>query len=245
MSLYFEHYDADERRLVDSARDELWSVPLVDEAVDAALDLLTRMGWAEVPPGSGRGWERRSTALLALSSLSLRAMRVVALAVRAGYAPEAFASVRRLQEAAGHAVSVARDETGQYASNWLAGRGKAASPRAAFGTSPEENEVWRLMSNLSHASFAEFTRLASEVDGDQRLVHRVGPHRSPGFDNVVLWLSGRQLVRTLAAVHIVRPDLDQQRVLAAGTAIDASTDRVARDIEEWRRVLGNRWGQGP
>ncbi len=67
--------------------------------------------------------------MLALAAMALRATRTVALTVRAGYSAEALGGLRRLLEAAGHAQRVAEDASGQYAENWINGRGKAAKAR--------------------------------------------------------------------------------------------------------------------
>ena len=130
-----ERYDADERRLLDSAASELWTDALLNAIVDVAPRIYEGASWAggspvDAPPR----WAERSTAVLALASMALRTIRTLAMTVRSGYAPEALGDLRRLIEAAGHAQRVAEDTSGQYAENWLHGRGKAGKARAAFGS---------------------------------------------------------------------------------------------------------------
>jgi len=225
-----ERYDNDERRLLESANDELWAGPLLDAMVAVAPEILGALSWHGVPDDAPSGWESRMSAMLALGAIALRATRTVAIVVRAGYGAEGFGNLRRVVEAAGHAVKVAEDESGQYATNWLARRGNARSPRRAFGTEAEQRDVWNAMSGLVHANFADFANMSSEIDSDGRLLHRVGPRRVVAMDNATLWLAGRHLCRVLAAAVTIRPETPQAAFLEAATRLDQSEERAAAEI---------------
>lgn len=170
-----ERYDRDERDLVATAAEMIWSDELLDAVVDIAAPILAASEWFGVPTGAPPRWVERATAAGALTAIALRAARTTALTVRAGYAAESLAGLRRLQEAGGHAQRVAQDASGQYAENWLRGRGKADSPRIAFGAGDPEDATWALMSGQSHAEFAAFTNFSTEVDEQQKVIHLVGP----------------------------------------------------------------------
>lgn len=104
-----ERYDRDEQRLVATASQELWTDALLDVIVDIAAPILESASWRGVPKHAAPLWSERSTAMLSLAAMGLRATRTCALTVRAGYAAEAQADLRRLHEAAGHARLVALD----------------------------------------------------------------------------------------------------------------------------------------
>ncbi len=123
-----ERYDLDERRMVVAAADELWTDHLIDLLVDVASPILEAASWHGVPENAPSRWSERSTATLSLAAMAIRSVRAIALTVRAGYAAEAQPHLRRLHEIAGHARQVALDPSGQYAENWLHGRGKAGKP---------------------------------------------------------------------------------------------------------------------
>lgn len=230
-----ERYDSDERRLLEGANEELWAGPLLDAMVDVAPEIIEAVGWHGVPDNAPTGWESRSSAMLALAALGLRATRTVAIVVRAGYGAEGFGNLRRVVEAAGHAVKVAKDESGEYAANWLIRRGNASSPSRAFGTEAEQRDIWKAMSGLVHANFADFANMSSEIDGDGRLLHRVGPRRVVAMDNATLWLAGRHLARVLAAALTIRPEAAQAAFLEAGTRLDQSEERAAAEVQAFTR----------
>lgn len=110
-----ESYDRDERRLVATASQELWTDALVDLMVDVAAPILEGAQWRGVPKDAPPRWSERSTAMLALAAMAIRATRTCALTVRAGYVAEAQADLRRLYKVAGHGRHVAADASGQYA----------------------------------------------------------------------------------------------------------------------------------
>lgn len=229
-----ERYDLDERQLVATASGELWSDALLDAVVDAAAPLLDGASWREVPDGAPSRWSQRSTAMLALAAMALRATRTVALTVRAGYAAEALGGLRRLFEAAGHAQRVAEDASGQYAKNWIYGRGKPARARVAFG--PVESEpFWRFMSGESHAEFATHVNLSAAFDEERGLIHTIGPNRDPFSDSIWLWVAARHLARVLACLLKVHPQLDATDFLTAMTPIHAAEERVNAEIAERER----------
>jgi hypothetical protein len=224
-----ERYDGDEQRLIESSADELWTNELIDLVVDSASPILNGAQWDGVPSDAPQRWAERSTAILALAAMSLRSTRAAALMVRAGLGPEAWPHVRRLREAAGHAQCVAADESGQYAENWLHHRGKATSPRIAFGSDSEDDVLWKLMSGHAHAAFPAYANAVVTLDG-RRLLHRVGPSRDLAWDNITLWLSARTLIQILAGVLKVHPHIDQRDFLRAGEVVVRSENRLEKEI---------------
>ncbi len=224
-----ERYDGDEQRLIESAADELWTNELIDLVVDSASPILNGAQWDGVPSDAPQRWAERSTAILALAAMALRSTRAAALMVRAGYGPEAWPYVRRLREAAGHAQRVAADESGQYAENWLHHRGKATSPRIAFGSDSEDDVLWKLMSGHAHAAFPAYANAVVTLDG-RRLLHRVGPSRDLAWDNITLWLSARTFTQTLAGVLTIHPEIDQRDFLRMGEVVVRGEDRLEQEI---------------
>jgi hypothetical protein len=166
--------------------------------------------------------------------MALRASRTTALVIRAGYATEGFAAIRRLFELAGHAQRVAEDASGQYAENWLQGRGRASKPRVAFGD-PEDDPMWKLMSGQAHAEFHIYAHLSTTLD-EGRLVHSVGPHRDAFWDSIWIWLTTRQLTRVLAGLLKVHPHIDQSEFLAVAGRIVAAEKRIEAEIAERRET---------
>ena len=226
-----ERYDADERRLLDSAASELWTDALLNAIVDVAPRIYEGASWAggspvDAPPR----WAERSTAVLALASMALRTIRTLAMTVRSGYAPEALGDLRRLIEAAGHAQRVAEDTSGQYAENWLHGRGKAGKARAAFGSDREDDPTWRLLSSQSHAEFASYASHSAELDDERRIIHLIGPHRDPFWDSIWLWMAARHFARVLACVLKVRPQVDDADFLAIAARLVAAETRIDAEM---------------
>lgn len=229
-----ERYDRDERRLIASAAEELWTNDLFDATVDVTAPIMDASSWDGLPEDAPPRTAERYTAASALTAMALRASRTAALTIRAGYSAEGLVSVRRLYEIAGHAQRVAEDPSGQYAENWLRGRGKASKPRAAFGDA-EDNPMWKLMSGQAHAQFDVYAQLSAKLH-DRRLVHSVGPHRDTFWDNIWLWMTARQFTRVLAALLKVHPQIDQADfLLVAGRLVEAE-ERIATEIAERRET---------
>lgn len=164
--------------------------------------------------------------------MALRAARTTALTVRAGYAAEALADLRRLIEIAGHAQRVAEDASGQYAANWLDREGRGARPRVAFGER-DADPMWKLMSGQAHAQFDVFVGMSATFD-EGRLVHQVGPRRDPLWDSIWLWYTTRQLVRVLAGLLKVHPHVDQADFLAVATRVVAAETELEAAIAQAR-----------
>jgi len=186
--------------------------------------------WDGLPADAPPGTSERYTAALTLAAMALRASRSTALVIRAGYAAEGLAGVRRLFEAAGHAQRVADDPSGQYADNWLRGRGNADKSRTAFGQQ-ENDPLWKLMSGQAHATFGVYAHLSATFDG-RRLVHSVGPRREAFWDSIWLWLVARQLARVLAALLTVHPHIDTADFLDVGTRLIAAEKRIEAELAE-------------
>ena len=230
-----ERYDHDERRLLDGARAEISTDELFDAVIDAAAPIVAASAWNGLPPDALPRTSERYTAAGALTAMALRTARATALTIRAGYAPEALADVRRLIEIAGHAQRVAEDASGQYAANWLEGRGRSSRPRVAFGE-PDSDPMWKLMSGQAHGQFDIYASMSAKLD-EGRLVHQVGPHRDSLWDSIWLWYAARQLLRVLAGLLKVHPHIDQADFLAVG-------ERVVAAEEELIAAMANPRGAG-
>jgi hypothetical protein len=233
-----ERYDRDERGLLEAAGHDLWASDLLDAVVDSAAPVLEASAWDGLPPESPPRTAERYTAASTLAAMALRAARTIALTVRAGYGVDALSAVRRLFEVAGHAQRVANDAGGQYAENWVRGRGKAGKPRTAFGD-PEEEPLWKMMSGLAHAQFDMHAHLSATFDGT-RLVHSIGPQRNAFWDNGLLWLTARQLIRVLAGLLKVHPEIDQAGFLAAAQRVVDTEAKLAAELSENAPASGGR-----
>lgn len=230
MEFLHHQYDRDEGRLLATAAQDLWASDLLDEVIDVCSPVLSKAEWHGVPEGRSRAWANRSTAILSLIAMGLRQTRIIALSVRAGYAPEAQGPYRRLQEAAGHAQQVARDPTDQYALNWMHGRGKADKPSVAFGGGKGGGPLWEFMSGQVHANFKHYANLSAGIQDRTGLQHRINPARDPVWDNVTLWHTARRLIIILAALHQVHDDIDQADLLIVGAKVVESEDRSADEF---------------
>lgn len=224
-----EAFDEDEARLRDSASNELWTNVLMDRVMDVASPLLNAATWDGLPAGTPRGWDKQSTAALALAAIAVRSTRALTLLVRSGYAPEALPHLRRLMEAAGHAQRVASDVDGTYSLDWIEGRGKSLSNRKAFGGDPREKAFWDLMSGQAHASFRGHARILASVDNN-RVAHRLNPARDARWDSVWLWMAARQLGRVLACVLKVHPDVDESDYLIIMSEVVQAEQRIDTEL---------------
>lgn len=223
-----ERYDRDERRLLDAAAREIPTDNLLDEVIDVASPVIAASAWDGLPDDAPPRTSERWTAASALTAMALRAARTTALTVRAGYAAEALADVRRLFEIAGHAQHVAEDKSGEYAANWLAGRGRSGRARSAFGES-DSHPMWKLMSGQAHAQFDAYAGFSAGFD-EGRLVHQVGPRRDPLWDSIWVWYAARQLVRVLAALLQIHTHIDQKDFLAVAERVVAAEEKLITDI---------------
>ena len=86
------------------------------------------------------------------------------------------------------------------------------------------------MSGQSHAEFAAFAALSATLSEYRVLVHHIGPKRDPLWDNVWIWLTARQLGRTLAAVLKVHPQIDQSDYLAIMTRVVEGEVRLEQEL---------------
>jgi hypothetical protein len=224
-----QRYDRDERQLLDTAATEIPTSPLLDEVIDVAAPILAASAWDGLPTDAPPRTSERYTAAGALAAMALRAARTTALTVRAGYTGEALADLRRLVEIAGHAQRVAEDQSGQYAVNWINGRGRSSRPRVAFGDA-DSDPIWKLMSGQAHAQFDVYARMAATFD-EGRFVNQVGPRRDPPWDSIWLWYTARHLVRVLAALLQVHPQIEQADFLAVGQRVVAAEQSLVPKLE--------------
>lgn len=222
-----QRFDRDERRLLDTAATEIPTGELLDALIDITPPILAASEWNSLPTDAPPRTTERYTAASALTAMALRATRVTALTVRAGYAAEALAGVRRLFEIAGHAQRVAEDASGQYAENWLTHHGQAARPRTAFGA-PDSDPLWRLMSGQAHAQFDVYARMSASFN-EGRLVHQIAPQRDSQWDRIWLLCTARQLVRVLAGLLKVHPEIEQTDFLTVAERVVAAEDALITD----------------
>lgn len=227
-----ERYDRDERRLLDAAAAEISTDGLLDAVIDVASPVIAASAWDGLPADAPPRTSERFTAAGALTAMALRAARTTALTVRAGYAGEALADIRRLFEIAGHAQRVAEDKSGEYAANWLAGRGRSRRSRSAFGD-PDSHHLWKLMSGQAHARFDAYADMFATLD-EGRLVHQIAPRRDPLWDSIWLWYAARQLVRVLAALLKLHAHIDQKDFLAVAKRVAAAEESLITEIATLR-----------
>ena len=225
-------YDEDEQRLRETASEELWTSDLLDMTVDVSAPILRAAQWQKVPEYAPQLWHERSVAILALGAIGLRQARAIAVTVRSGWSPEAHGPYRRLQEAAGHAQGVARDSSGQYAENWIRGKGRAASPQIAFGGGSGGDPLWGLMSNQAHANFEHYINLSRAWDDEKGFLHRLIPERDLKWDNIFLWMTGRRLMQIFAASLTVHEHIDQTDFLAVGRHVEDGEIRLANELDQ-------------
>ena len=86
------------------------------------------------------------------------------------------------------------------------------------------------MSGQAHARFDVHAAFSASLDAERRLIHSVGPRRDAFWDNALLWLAARQLVRVLAALLKVHPEVDQTDFLATAQRLVDAEGRVADEL---------------
>lgn len=227
----------DEDRLRELASAHLPTIALIDRLIDAAGPIAKASAWSGLPVDALPRTAERYTAANAVLTMGLRSARAVQLLIASGYGREALSSVRRLLEVSGHAARIAEDSSGQYAANWLEGRGRADRPRSAFGPEQEHDVLWKLMSGQAHATFEIYARMGTRPEGE-RLMHMLNPARDE-MDDLWLILVGRHLSRVIASVLRVRPEIEQADFLGAAAALVQAEEEAAVAIEGRLREPGN------
>ncbi|MBA2420558.1 MAG: hypothetical protein H0V57_05445 [Thermoleophilaceae bacterium] len=125
---------------------------------------------------------------------------------------------------------MALDASGQYAENWIHGRGQAGKPRAAFSAASQDDPLWKLMSGQAHASFEHHANLSATLSEGGRLVHSLGPRRDPAWDNLFLWLVAHRLRTAVAAVLKVHSQIDRGSFLTAAQEVEEAEERLEAEL---------------
>jgi hypothetical protein len=122
----------------------------------------------------------RLQALWFMAIIALRAMRAAMQALRSGYEDQAVGYQRLIDELHNRAKKVLEDSSGEYARQWLLGRGLGKGAKLAG------RDFWDLLSGPVHANArAIFDWLAvSEPDGTTKVV--IGPERRAPVANAAL-----------------------------------------------------------
>jgi hypothetical protein len=184
---------------------ELPAYHVAEAATEALLWVLDRAGFEphqgeEGPPASY--W--RQKALLYLGVLAVRTTRAAMAVLAAGYEAESMTYKRALMEVHSRVRRVARDESGEYARQWLQGRtGKPA--KAVGGFSPDD--FWEMLSHSSHADHraVENFLAISQPDGSTKLV--TTPERRVEVSNATLAVFAGE-TRDVASVVAAEHDLE-------------------------------------
>jgi hypothetical protein len=67
---------------------------------------------------------------------------------------------------------------------------------------------------------------STKLDG-ARLIHTIAPMRREVWDDIALWLAARHLIRVLAAVLKVHPEVDQANFLIVAARVIEAETRLA------------------
>jgi len=157
-----------------------------------------------LPTAHARGW-----ALYYIGVGTVRATRTVMATIRAGYEPESLPVMRKLAELRGRAQRVQLDHSGQYARDWLDGRG--GKHGKALVDPPEG--MWEGLSSMSHADargIETYLVNPDRTDEDQ-INFFVLPQRDSDSANATLAIAAcgsRDVAEALASEHrLILPGL--------------------------------------
>jgi hypothetical protein len=160
----------------------------------------------------------RVHALWFMAIIALRALRAAMQALRSGYEDQSVGYQRLIDELHNRAQKVRDDDSGDYARQWLDGRGLGKGAKLAG------QDFWEFLSGPVHANArAVLDWIAiSQPDGSAKIV--IGPERRPDVANAALTYmasEGRDIANLLAR--------DAGRVLNL-TALDA---RIREAVATW------------
>jgi hypothetical protein len=168
-----------EREMRDNAASELPTLQLVDEACRTLAEVI-----AHTPVAAGKTdrtpADFQHHALWFMGVITFRAVRAAIQAIGAGYEDQAVGYQRLIDETHNRAQKVARDQSGEYARNWLDGK------PAGSGAKLAGQEFWEFLSGPVHSNVrAVLDWLAiSGADGNTKVV--LGPERRPEVSNPML-----------------------------------------------------------
>ena len=194
----------EEERLRARAPKELPALAVADTATRLLAYVLQHAGFdaphADPPPASY--W--RAKALLYIGALAFRVARTSLTLVAMGYTPEALGFKRTLIELHSRAQKIERDQTGEYARQWLEGRaGKPSKAVSEF----TPRDLWSNLSYSAHADHRQVEQFfaVSHDDGSTSVV--VAPERIVARDDGTLTLVAselRDIAVLIAKVHGAR-----------------------------------------
>jgi hypothetical protein len=210
-----------EEQLRTTANEELPMLVLADDASRLVAEVVQRIKIdATSEDRSARDY--RVQALWFMAIIALRALRAAMQALRSGYEDQSVGFQRLIDELHNRAQKVRGDHSGDYARQWLEGRGLGKGAKLAG------QEFWEFLSGPVHANArAVFDWMAvSEPDGSAKIV--IGPERRPEMANPALVFMASE-ARELATVL----------ALEAGVVLDISDldDRIRQAFETW--IPGN------
>ncbi len=144
----------------------------------------------------------RAHALLYIGVSTVRTTRAVMATIRSGYEPEALPMMRKLAELRGRAQRVRGDHSGQYAREWLDGRGP--KPQRALVDPPEG--MWEALSHMSHADArgVETFLVNPALTDEEQVSFLVLPQRDPETANGTLAMAAcgsRDVAEALSLEH--------------------------------------------
>lgn len=171
-----------------------------------------------------------------MAILALRALRAAVQVLRSGYEDQSLGYQRLIDELHNRVQKVRKDTSGDYARQWLEGRGRVKGAKLAG------QEFWEAMSGPVHAEVrAVLDWIAvTQPDGSAKVV--IGPERRSKVANAALSYMASQ-GRDIASILAIETD----QVLEL-TALDASIREALasyiRDQEEDARSDDRLGGRG-
>lgn len=157
-------------------------LPALELARKAGEFLALIIGRTPVPPSDGdqSPRERQHHAIWLMAIQAFRALRVAMNTIAIGYDDQAVGKVRLIFELHARAEKALKDESGEYARQWLAG-GSGGSGARLVG-----QEFWETLSGPPHATVRgtlDWTAISNE-DGTTEIV--LGPERRSDLSNSTL-----------------------------------------------------------
>lgn len=192
-----------EAALLAGAQRDLAALQLADEVTALLVDFIQRIRIEPRQP-DGESANDRLHALWYMAISALRASRAAMHVLSLGYEDQSVGYQRLIDELHNRAQKVRADASGQYASQWLAGRSQGKGAKLAG------QEFWDFLSRPSHAdvrAIMDWIAVPHE-DGSVKIV--IGPERRPEQANAALtYISGeaRDIASMLAAEAGLAVDL--------------------------------------
>jgi hypothetical protein len=207
---------ARETELQRTADDDLPALAIADEVSRLLVEVIQSIS---LPPQEELdSKDLRLQALWFMAIIALRAMRAAMQALRSGYEDQAVGYQRLIDELHNRAKKVLEDNSGEYARQWLLGRGLGKGAKLAG------RDFWDLLSGPVHANArAVFDWLAvSQPDGTTKVV--IGPER-------------RAPVANAALTYIA----SESRDLAVGLALEAGRSLQLATLDAGLKASLEQW----